>query len=249
MFVAASTDCFPELSLDAALARLVELEFSRVEFAVREHGNQLKPSQVLANLDKAVQACRETHRLKPVALMVDLAAPRGEYYKQFAACCKLAKATGVVSVTVPAAVLGTPFNEEIERLRELVRIGEDESVRVSVNTEAGHMTEDPATAVVLCDNVKGLGITLDPSHFIYGPHAGGGYDQVLKHTYNVHLRDTTKDKLQVRVGQGQVEYGRLISQLSKVHYNRALTVHITEMPEVDHAGELRKMRLLLESLL
>ena len=35
----------------------------------------------------------------------------------------------------------------------------------------------------------------------------------------------------------------------KVHYNRALTVHITEMPEVDHAGELRKMRLLLESLL
>ena len=77
MFVAASTDCFPELSLDAALARLVELEFSRVEFAVREHGNQLKPSQVLANLDKAVQAFRETHRLKPVSLIVYLDAPRG----------------------------------------------------------------------------------------------------------------------------------------------------------------------------
>ena len=120
---------------------------------------------------------------------------------------------------------------------------------MGVKTETGRITQDPDTAVVLCDNVKGLGITLDPSHFIYGPHAGGGYDQVLKHTYNVHLRDTTKDKLQVRVGQGQVEYGRLISQLSKVHYNRALTVHITEMPEVDHAGELRKMRLLLESLL
>ena len=41
----------------------------------------------------------------------------------------------------------------------------------------------------------------------------------------------------------------LITQLSMVHYNRALSVHIPPMPEVDHVGELRKMRLLLESLL
>jgi sugar phosphate isomerase/epimerase len=249
VFVAASTECFPELSLDAALARLVELEFTRVEFAVREHGNQLKPSQVLANLDKAVQVCRGTHRLKPVALVVDINAPRAEYYQQFAACCKLAKATGIVSVTVPAGVLGTPFNEEIERLRELVRIGEDESVRVSVNTEAGHMSEDPATAVVLCDNVKGLGITLDPSHYICGPHAGANYDHLIKHTYHVRLRDTTKDQLQVRVGQGEIEYGRLITQLNKVRYSQALTVHIVEQEGVDHLAELRKLRLLLESLL
>jgi hypothetical protein len=32
-----------------------------------------------------------------------------------------------------------------------------------------------------------------------------------------------------------------------VHYNRALCVHITEMEGDDHAGEMRKMRLLLES--
>jgi sugar phosphate isomerase/epimerase len=65
----------------------------------------------------------------------------------------------------------------------------------------------------------------------------------------VHLRDTTKDKLQVRVGQGQIEYGRLVTQLAKVRYNRALVVHICEMEGVDHAAEMRKMRLLLESLL
>ncbi|MBX9791263.1 MAG: sugar phosphate isomerase/epimerase [Pirellulales bacterium] len=249
MFVAASTDCFPDLSLDAALDKVVELEFARVEFAVREHGNQLKPSQVLANLDKAVQACRETHRLKPVALFVDIDAPRNAYYQQFAACCRLAKATGIVSVTVPAGVLGTPFNEEIERLRELVRIGADESVLVSVNTEIGHMTEDPATAVVLCDNVKGLGITLDPSHYTCGPHAGANYEHLIKHTYHVRLRDTSKDKLQVRVGQGQIEYGRLINQLNKANYQRGLAVHIVPQEGVDHLAEMRKLRLLLESLL
>lgn len=249
MFVSASSECFPDLSLDGVLHRLHDLEYTNLEIAIHENGGQLKPSAVLADLDKTIATCRETYRLTISACSVDITAEGEEYYDQFAACCKLANATKVVTLTVPAGEIGTPFNAEIERLQRLQAIASREGVLVGVKTETGRITQDPDTAVVLCDNVKGLGITLDPSHFIYGPHAGGGYDQVLKHTYNVHLRDTTKDKLQVRVGQGQVEYGRLISQLSKVHYNRALTVHITEMPEVDHAGELRKMRLLLESLL
>jgi hypothetical protein len=64
---------------------------------------------------------------------------------------------------------------------------------------------------------------------------------------HTQLRDTTKDKMQVRIGQGEIEYSRVITQLSMVHYNRALCVHITPMDDVDHVGEMRKMRLLLES--
>jgi sugar phosphate isomerase/epimerase len=71
----------------------------------------------------------------------------------------------------------------------------------------------------------------------------------MKYVYHVHLRDSTRKELQVRVGKGDIEYGRLISQLRKVGYNRALTVHMAELPDADHGGELRKMRLLLESLL
>lgn len=251
VFVAASTNCFAELPLEQALMRLVDLEYTRVEIAISERGHQLRPSQVLANLEEAVLACRETQRLTPVAYVIDQDAEGDEYYAQFAACCKLAKATKVVSLTVPAAELGTPFNAEIERLRELVRIASLEGVLVSIKTEVGRISQDPDTAVVLCDNVKGLGITLDPSHFICGPHGGGGYEQVLKYVYHTQLRDTSKEKLQVRVGQGNVEYGRLVNQLAKYNYNRALCVDITDAgdPEVDHAAELRKLRLLLESLL
>jgi hypothetical protein len=84
--------------------------------------------------------------------------------------------------------------------------------------------------------LAGLGLTLDPSHYIYGPHAGGNYDQVIKHVYNVHLRDTTKDKLQVRVGQGLVEYGRLITQLAKNRYNRDQGCKMFQSHEHDPAS-------------
>ena len=71
----------------------------------------------------------------------------------------------------------------------------------------------------------------------------------MKYVSHVRLRDSTEQDMQVRVGQGIIEYGRLVNQLSKVNYRRALCVHIDELPDLDHVGELRKMRLLLESLL
>jgi sugar phosphate isomerase/epimerase len=137
----------------------------------------------------------------------------------------------------------------VERLQALVALASREGVRVGLLTEVGRMTETPDTAVVMCDSVKGLGITLDPSHYFYGPHAGVDFEHVMKHVYHVRLRDTNKTQLQVQIGQGDIEYGRLINQLNKVRYDRALCVDITPMPDVDQLTEMRKMRLLLESLL
>jgi len=249
VFVAASTSCFPELSYDDVLERLTDLQFTAFELAIHETGGHLKPSQVLADLPRAIELCRSTRRITLAALSVDIEAEGEAWLEQFTACCRLAKAAKVVALVVRSSELGTPFNAEVERLRELVQIASMEGVLVGVKTEAGRMSQEPDTAVVMCDNVKGLGVTLDPSHYIYGPHHGANYEQVLKYVYHVQLRDTTKDQLQVRVGQGEVEYGKLIAQLAKHKYDRALTVHMTPMEGVDHNAEMRKLRLLLESLL
>lgn len=250
MFVAASTRCFSNLPLDAALQRLVDLEYTAVEILVHESGGHLKPSEVVRDFDRAVQICRKTRRLTPICYSVDIETENeSEYYQQFQACCRLAKATKVVTLSVRSGELGTPFNAEIERLQEMVRLASAEGVVVGLVTETGRMSQDPATAVVFCNNVKGLAITLDPSHYIYGPHQGASYEQIMKHVCHVRLRDTKKDQLQVRVGQGEIEYGRLVTQLGKVHYNRALCVDIEPAADVDQQAEMRKIRLLLESLL
>jgi len=249
VLVAASTECFRSLSLPEAVKRLVDLEFCNLEIAIHEGGCQLRPSEVEANFDKTLTLCRDTHRLNVLAYSVEIEATGEEYYRQFRAVCRLAKATKVVTLVVPSAELGTPFNEEVERLRRLADLAALEGSRVGMKTTVGCLTEDPDTAMVLCDNVKGLGLTFDPSHFVCGPHANRNTEKLMKYVYHVHLRDSTRKELQVRVGKGDIEYGRLISQLRKVGYNRALTVHMAELPDADHGGELRKMRLLLESLL
>jgi sugar phosphate isomerase/epimerase len=111
------------------------------------------------------------------------------------------------------------------------------------------MTQDAETTASLCRNVPGLGVTLDPSHFIYGHKKPASWESILKYVCHVHLRDSKADAFQVRIGQGNVEYGRLVSQLERVGYKRALCAHMPPLEGVDQVAELRKMRLLLESLL
>jgi len=250
LIVCSSTECFPELPKEEIAPLMVDLEFTSVELAIHEEGlSWVRPSEVLSNFEHALEECRNTSRLHAVALSIDQTAEEDLYYKQFTACCKLAKALKVVPLIVPAAELGTPFNAEIERLQELVRIASFEGCLVALKTQIGCMTEDPDTAVVLCNHVKGLGLSLDPSHYITGPHQGRDFSKVIPYVLHVHLRDAGKSDLHMRVGQGEVDYGRLITQLSNAGYKRALCAHVPSVEGVDHRAELRKMRLLLESLL
>jgi sugar phosphate isomerase/epimerase len=229
--------------------KIVDLEYTNIEIDIHESGNHLRPSQVTADLEEAVATCRETHRANVVSYSLEIDANGDEHYRQFAACCRLAKATKVVTLTVPSGELGTPFNQEVEHLQRLVTVAESEGVRVAIKSQVGRLSEDPSTVIVLCDNVAGLGVTLDPSHYICNPSGPKNFDRLMKYTYHVHLRDSTKTEVQVRIGQGDVEYGRLVNMLKKSGYDRALSVHLGELDDVDHMAEMRKMRLLLESLL
>mgnify|MGYP003577684909 CR=1 FL=1 len=164
---------------------------------------------------------------------------------------KLAKLLRVAQITVPASPLGTPFNTEIDRLREFVKITGHDGVRLSIKTKTGHLTEDPHTAVELCQSVKGLGLTLDPSYYVCGPHRDQSFDQVFPYVYHVHLRDTTPEQVQVQIGLGEIDYSRLITLLGKQGYHLALSVEL--IPELlDESArplEMRKLRMLLDTLL
>lgn len=248
MFIAASTDCFPDLELLDAIELASDLDFTAVEISLHETG-KVRPSELLSDVDRGIQMLRHTHRLDISGYSIELGSTGQQHYEDFATLCWMAKTTKVVSVTIPSSPLGTPFNEEVERLEKLVKIGEAEGVRVSVRSQLDCLSEDPDTLMVLCNNVDGLGITLDPSVYIAGPANGKTLDNILKYVCNVQLRDTRPDAFQVSVGQGEIDYGKLVTQLEREKYDRSLVVNMQPMAEHDHRVELRKLRRLLETLI
>ena len=249
MIVAASTSCFPDLPFNEAIEKIADLEYSSIEVAIHENGNHLKPSQVVENLDYAILTCNSVRRLNVTGFSLQFGVTGEEYFDQFAKICSLAKAVKVVSLTVPSGEHGTPFNEEVEKFKRLAQIAEKHGVRVGMRSQYGHLSGDVDTVSVICGHVKGIGLSLDPSQYYYKTDRPGNFEKLLAHVQNVYLRDSNRDHIQVRVGQGLIDFGRLINQLNQQRYTRSLVVELVPMPDVDHYGEMRKIRLLLESLL
>ncbi|MEL6897150.1 MAG: TIM barrel protein [Planctomycetota bacterium] len=255
MFVSAALDCFPDLSHDAAVEALEDLEFATVDVDLRSEGGHVPIDMILSDMDQAVQFVRHSHRLDIGSYSVYLPQPEPglshdpSHYDAFKEICRMGKATKVVTLTVPSSPLGTPFNEEVEHLKKLVEIAETEGVRVAVRSMIGCLSEDPDTLMVFCDNVDGLGITLDPSVYVTGPAKNKSLDRILKYVFHVELRDSSPEEFQVPVGRGEVEYMKIINQLAREGYDRGLCVFIQPDDSIEHRVELRKLRRLLETMI
>jgi len=233
---------------------IAELEFSKVDVAICENGPHLRPSEVVADIGLAAQRIRIGPSLSPAAFNVEIeVSDEADFRRQLQAICHLARLSTVPVLTLPAASAGSSVDDEVARLTSLVQLSSAEGVTFTVETRMGTLTEIPDVAVELCKRVPGLGLTLDPSHFIAGSHQGKTFDQVYPFVRHVHLRDTGRgaDHFQVRVGQGEIEYGRIISHLARCQYDRILTVEICDIPDAPFAmdAEVRKLKYLLESLI
>jgi sugar phosphate isomerase/epimerase len=253
VYVACSTLCFNSYSFADALRTISELEFNKIDVAIHESSNHLRPSQVARDPAAAAWQLKLASGLVPSAISVEIEAPDGEEHdRQFKAVCRLARITMVPLLTIKAAAAGAPIDPEVQRLTRLLRMAEKDGLLLTLATLTGTLTEDPDVAVTLCQRVPGLGLTLDPSHYIAGPLQGKNFDQVYPFVRHVHLRDTGRgpNQLQVHIGQGEVEYGRVINQLARYQYDRLLTVDIHDIVDGDfpREHEVRKLKYLLESL-
>ena len=247
MYIAATTRSLWDLPFDSACAQLQDLGFDKAELWINDKYGQLTVADVVGNPVAAAAKFRESSRLSPVAIFLD----REVEAEDFKSIVELGKTLRVGQITIEASPLGTPFNSEIDRLRERNHLCAEEGIRLSILTRTGLLSEDPHTAIELCQSVKGLGVTLDPTWFVCTPKGQVDFDVVFPYVSHVHLRDTSTTEVQVPAGLGEVDYNRIIASLKNEGYNRTLSVDL--LPETmegeERLLELRKLRLLLESLL
>jgi sugar phosphate isomerase/epimerase len=245
--IAASTRSLPDLPFADACLQIQEMGFDRLEISLSEAVGQLSAARVAADPDGAVLLLREASRLVPCAIFLedDVDVPT------FLGVMRFAKLLKIVQVTIQASPRGTPFNTEIDRLRERNSICHQEGVRLALLTKSGTLTDDPHTSVELCQSVRGMGLTLDPSYFICRPGGAVDFDMVYPHVLHLHLRDTSPSELQVLAGLGEVDFNRIVVLLRQHGFQRTMCVDL--LPGVlegeERLRELRKLRLLLASLL
>ena len=252
VYVACSTLCFSRHSLDDALQSIREMHFAKADLAAHAAGSHLTPADLCADNGRLAQRLKAAN-LPLAAIHLDTGSASPEESRTYLrATARLARVSTTPLVTVSAAPAGSDFDLEVARLKEWVQIAEADGIILTVETHTATVTGDPIGAVELCRRVPGLGLTLDPSHYHVGPHANREYDFLIPYVRHVRLRDSgnTPDQFQVRVGQGEIEYGRIISQLERCRYDRALSVDVRDIANCPFPvePEARKLKYLLESL-
>jgi sugar phosphate isomerase/epimerase len=250
VIVACSTLCFSQHTLADALRVMREMHFAKADLAIHPGGKHLAPAEVSADVGKVAQKLK-TYNLPFTAFHVEFDAA-DTAREQLRAICRLARLLTVPVVTVPAAAVGANPCDEVNRLTEMTKIAAGDGVILTVETRLGTITQDVSGAVELCKRVGGLGLTLDPSHYLCGPHPDANIEPLFPYVRHVRLRDSNRgpNHFQVRVGQGEIEYSRIIASLERFNYERAMTVDIRDTLDspfpVDQ--EVRKLKFLLESL-
>ena len=120
MFVACSTLCFAREPLEKALRLIAELEFDKFELAIVEDGQHLRPSLVGDDIEAALQQVRKGPSLTPSSFHLDFGPVDWNdqaVRRRFDAHCRFAKALSVAVLTMPAAPLGTPVEQELSGSR------------------------------------------------------------------------------------------------------------------------------------
>lgn len=159
-------------------------------------------------------------RLTPLSLTSSRGAPE--------AFIRLAAALGAPVVTLPASGPATAIADEAAALAPLVSLGDSLGVQVTVQTQIGQLTESVAATVSLCEAVPGLGLTLDPAHYLAGPHQGREFGALYPYVRHVHVRDATREHVQVPFGQGQVPWASILMGLRSVGFDEGVTIAYTD---------------------
>ena len=252
MIVACSTLCFGRLKLDDALRVIREMHFAKADLAIHADGPHLRPTDVTADVGKVAQRLKAAN-VAFAAFHVEIEPFDGPHTReQLKAVCRLARLLAVPVITVAAAPVGGDANAEVSRLTDWAKTAEGEGIILTVETRSGTLAQDPVGLVELCRRIPTLGVTLDPSYYHHGPHPAAQFDAVFPFVRHVRLRDTgpKPEQFQVRVGQGEIEYGKILGQLDRYKYDRALTVDVRDIPDgaFPVEPEVRKLKFLLESL-
>ncbi len=145
-----------------------------------------------------------------------------ETFKRLTEFCRLAGIPGITLCPgVEHASLGRAASLElaIEELSRLAEAGRQAGLRVSFEPHVESITESPDDALRVVENVPGLSLTLDYSHFVYLGYCDQEIEPLLSHTGHFHVRQAEKGVLQCQTSKGQIDFDRALTRLSECKYD------------------------------
>jgi sugar phosphate isomerase/epimerase len=240
---------FPLLSFERALQAIALLEIPRYDIGAHEGASHIQPSQVEADPQRVAQRIHHAagaaglqasdffatfgHGFRDRPVNAPERAVRDANLTRFRAIVACARTIGARGITLLPGVVWDDLGPErsfdlsVEALRELLAVASDGGLRLSVEAHLESVAESPELARRLCDQVPGLKLTLDYSHFVAGGHSPDEVHGLVRYAGHFHARQAGPGQLQAGSKDGTLDFDDIVGRLAAANYDGDLCVEYT----------------------
>jgi sugar phosphate isomerase/epimerase len=260
---------FPLLPHENSLDLIAMLGFDGVDIGLFEGRSHIRPSDQFKNVAASARKLKQTldkRGLKPADIFLQLdpdfrayainhasAARRRHAREQFVKTLDYAEAAGSKHVTT---LPGVAFDDEPRAgswhrsCDELAwRVEQSKNRGLTFGTEAhiGSIAGTPALAKKLVDDVPGLTLTLDYTHFTRKGMPDSAVEGLIPHASHFHARGACKGRLQTSFDENSIDYGRVAERMRATGYRGYVGIEYVwtaweRCNEVDNLSETIKFR-------
>lgn len=240
---------FPQLSFEKSLRLIALLEIPRFDVGAHVGGGHIEPAEVEASpaavAERIKRAAGEAgleasdffptfgHGFRDRPVNAVGRQVRDENVKRLRAIVECAQEIGAKGITLLPGVVwpelgqARSFELSVAALRELVPIARDRGLRLSVEAHVESVAEAPADAARLCEEVPGLQLTLDYSHFLALGYSPSDVHPLIRHTGHFHARQAAPGRLQASIKDGTLNFPDLFGRLKATGYGGDVCIEYT----------------------
>jgi sugar phosphate isomerase/epimerase len=161
---------------------------------------------------------------------------REQRRREFSAAAAIAAKLGIRGVTI---LPGVTWAEDpagswelcVQELRWRVETAAALGVETRIEAHAGSIAPVPELTARLCDDVPGLRLTLDLSHFELQSVTLDRMLTLVPLAGHIHVRAARPGAIQVRWGDNETDFGALVEALRATGYDGAFCIEYVPMPK------------------
>lgn len=231
---------FPLLPHDQALHLIAMLGFDGVDIGLFEERSNLWPSREFADVGASARRLKQKlddQRLKAADVFLQLAedfAPYAinqpessrrqkarDWFLQtldYAAACGCEHVTTLPGVHFETESYEASFGRAAEELAWRVAQAEKYAIVFGVEAHVGSIVSDPQAALRLVQQVPGLTLTLDYTHFTRLGMPDAAVEPLVRHASHFHVRGARPGRLQESFAGNTIDYRRVYEVMQAVGY-------------------------------
>jgi sugar phosphate isomerase/epimerase len=231
---------FPLLPHDSVVKLIALMGFEGIDIGLFENRSQLQPSGVLHEPEKNGRIIGQKTtdagiRVADVFLQCDVEfAPKAinhpdkkireetrDYFLKmidYAASCGSGHITCLPGVHYPEESFETSWERAAGELAWRIEQAEKSGLVFGIEPHLGSITDTPEKALKLVQNVDGLTVTLDYTHFTKIGIPDGEIEVLVPFASHFHARGAREGALQTVISENTIDYGQIIRIMQKSNY-------------------------------